>query len=77
MRSAVAVAPRGLGNTNVVWSIAAVPPGTVIRRFQADPTQDRIWDLKAGNGARAAAGVYLVFVRDGDRTRSFRVAVVR
>jgi ligand-binding sensor domain-containing protein len=51
--------------------------GAVIRRFQADPTQDRIWDLTTESGARAAAGVYLVFLRDGGHTRSFRVAVIR
>src|SRR5262249_5732241 len=27
--------------------------GAVIRRFQADPTQDRIWDLTTADGARA------------------------
>jgi len=51
--------------------------GAVIRRFEADPTQDRIWDLTTGSGSRAAPGVYLVFLRDGGHTRSFRVAVIR
>jgi len=35
------------------------------------------WDLRDGNGARVAAGIYLLRVRLGDRTWSRRVTVIR
>jgi len=51
--------------------------GNVIHRFQCDPVSDRIWNLSDSDGGPAAPGVYLVVLRDKDRTRVLRVAVIR
>ncbi|MGH7680569.1 MAG: hypothetical protein ACRENN_01115 [Candidatus Eiseniibacteriota bacterium] len=51
--------------------------GALIRRFQCDPSQNQAWDLKLANGSAAAPGIYLIVLRDGDRTRILRAAVVR
>jgi hypothetical protein len=51
--------------------------GALIRRFQCDPSQNQVWDLRLANGTAAAPGIYLVVLRDGDRSRVLRAAVVR
>jgi len=45
--------------------------------FEADPSRDQVWDLTTANGTRAASGVYVVILREGDRSRAIRVAVIR
>ena len=51
--------------------------GSLIRRFQCNPAQNQVWDLRLANGSMAAPGIYLVVLRDGDRSRILRAAVVR
>jgi ligand-binding sensor domain-containing protein len=51
--------------------------GALIRRFRCDPSQNQVWDLRLANGSTAAPGIYLVVLRDGDRSRVLRAAVVR
>lgn len=51
--------------------------GALIRRFECTPTQNQVWDLRLANGSPAASGIYLVVLRDGDRARILRAAVVR
>ena len=65
------------GITNSVSGDVRDLTGALIRHFHCDPAQDRVWDLRLEDGSRAAPGVYLVILRDGDRSRSLRVAVIR
>jgi len=52
--------------------------GNVVHRFQCDPAQNEIWDLKRENGQPAASGVYLVVLRDkSGASKILRAAVVR
>jgi len=51
--------------------------GSRVRSFRADPVSSAAWDLRDAEGRRAAPGVYLLVVRDGDRVRTLRVAVTR
>ena len=51
--------------------------GALIKRFQCDPSQNQVWDLKLANASRAAPGIYLIVLRDGDHTKLLRAAVVR
>lgn len=51
--------------------------GALIKRFQCDPSQNQVWDLKLANGSRAAPGIYLIVLRDGDHSKILRAAVVR
>lgn len=51
--------------------------GAIVHRFEADPARNEIWDGRASDGTRAAPGVYVVILREGDRSRVLRVAVIR
>lgn len=51
--------------------------GNLVRHIHADPVNNTVWDLKDPSGARAAPGVYLVVLRDGDRVRVLKAAVTR
>jgi ligand-binding sensor domain-containing protein len=51
--------------------------GGVVRDFRCDPAQNVAWDLRLPDGTPAAAGVYLVVLRDGRQSRILRAAVVR
>jgi ligand-binding sensor domain-containing protein len=51
--------------------------GAIVHRFQVNPAQDVVWDVTASDGSRAAPGVYVVILREGDRSRAIRVAVIR
>lgn len=51
--------------------------GRRVRGFHADPVANAVWDGTAGDGTPAAPGVYLILLRDGDRTRILRAAVIR
>jgi ligand-binding sensor domain-containing protein len=72
-----ATALRIGGITGVVTGEIRDASGAIVRRFEADPARDQVWDLTAANGARAASGVYVVILREGDRSRAIRVAVIR
>ena len=65
------------GITGVVKGEVRDVSGAIVRRFEADPARNEVWDLKAADGSRAASGVYVVILREGDRSRALRVAVVR
>jgi hypothetical protein len=65
------------GLTDAIDGEIRDPAGRVVRRFRADPTADVIWDLRRTDGGPAAAGVYIVVLRDGDATRLMRVALLR
>ena len=51
--------------------------GAIVHRFEANPAQTQVWDLTDSGGGRAAPGVYVVILREGDRSRAIRVAVIR
>jgi ligand-binding sensor domain-containing protein len=51
--------------------------GRLVRNFRADPVSNTIWDLRDASGAKAAPGLYLIVLRDGDRVRILRAAVTR
>jgi ligand-binding sensor domain-containing protein len=51
--------------------------GRLVRRFTCNPAQNEIWDLRLANGSPASSGIYIIVLRDGDRSRLLRVAVVR
>jgi hypothetical protein len=51
--------------------------GRLVRNFRADPVSNAIWDLRDASGAKAAPGLYLIVLRDGDRVRILRAAVTR
>jgi ligand-binding sensor domain-containing protein len=72
-----ATALRLGGITGVVKGEVRDASGAIVRRFEADPAQNEVWDLKASDGSRAASGVYVVVLREGDRSRALRVAVIR
>lgn len=73
--SAGAVRLGGLagGVTGEIRDVA----GRLVRSFRADPVSNAVWDLNDVSGSRAAPGVYLVIVRDGDRVETLRIAVTR
>ena len=72
-----ATALRIGGITGVVKGEVRDVQGAIVHRFEANPAQDAVWDVTASNGSRAAPGVYVVILRDGDRSRTIRVAVIR
>jgi hypothetical protein len=51
--------------------------GTRLRSFRADPVSTAIWDLRGPGGGPVAPGLYLVVLRQGDLTRTLRLAVTR
>lgn len=51
--------------------------GRLVRRFTCNPAQNEIWDLRLANGSPASSGVYIIVLREGDRSRLLRAAVVR
>ena len=51
--------------------------GALVRRFRVNPAADVAWDLRGANGEPAASGIYLIVLRDGERTRVLRAAVAR
>ncbi|HEX7078720.1 MAG TPA: hypothetical protein VF363_09875 [Candidatus Eisenbacteria bacterium] len=51
--------------------------GRRVRNFHADPVSNAVWDTMSADGTPAAPGVYLVLLRDGDRSRILRAAVIR
>ena len=51
--------------------------GNLVRHIHADPVNTVVWDLNDPSGAPAASGIYLVVLRDGDRVRVLKAAVVR
>lgn len=72
-----ATALRIGGITGAVTGEIRDVSGSIVRRFEADPARDEVWDLTASDGTRAAPGVYVVILREGDRSRAIRVAVIR
>jgi ligand-binding sensor domain-containing protein len=72
-----ATALRVGGITGVVTGEVRDASGAIVRRFEADPAKNQVWDLTAADGSRAASGVYVVILREGDRSRALRVAVIR
>jgi ligand-binding sensor domain-containing protein len=72
-----ATALRVGGITGRVTGEVRDASGAIVRRFEADPTRNDVWDLTAADGSRAASGVYVVILREGDRSRALRVAVIR
>ena len=72
-----ATALRIGGITGAVKGEVRDVQGAIVHRFEANPAQDRVWDLTDSGGGRAAPGVYVVILREGDRSRAIRVAVIR
>lgn len=65
------------GLTDAIEGEVRDPAGRLVRRFRADPVSNRIWDLTRADGRAAAPGIYLVVLRDGTASRTFRIAVLR
>ncbi|HET9251286.1 MAG TPA: hypothetical protein VFP58_04140 [Candidatus Eisenbacteria bacterium] len=72
-----ATALRVGGITGVVKGEVRDVQGAIVHRFEANPARDEVWDLTGSDGSRAAPGVYVVILREGDRSRAIRVAVIR